>query len=103
MNQSNLTLTQISQTFNISISQVNKIKRMDEEDIKTKPRRNFIKLSKSEWKSLTKKLLNFFSNTDKTFNVKDITDYANKQLKTSYPTQFVKNFMKSSLNFHTRG
>ena len=34
MNQSNLTSTQITQKFNISISQVNKIKRMDEDDIK---------------------------------------------------------------------
>ena len=72
---------------------------MDEDDIKAKPIRNFIKLNKSEWKSLTKELLSFNSNTDKTFNVKDITNYANKQLKTSYPTQFVKNFIKIKLNF----
>ena len=99
INRSNLTSTQISQKFNISISQVNKIKRMDEENIKAKPIRNFIKLNKSEWKSLTKELLSFNSNTDTTFNVKDITNYANKQLKTNYPTQFVKNFMKIKLNF----
>ena len=48
MNQSNLTLIQISQKFNISISQVNKIKRMDEDDIKAKPIRSFIKLNKSK-------------------------------------------------------
>ena len=57
---------------------------MDEYDIKTIPIRNFIKLDKIKKKSLTKELLNFFCNTDKAFNAKDITNYANKQLKSRY-------------------
>ena len=50
-------------------------------------------------KEFSQRALNFFSNTDKTFNAKNITDYENKQLKTSYPTQFKQNFMKINLKF----
>ena len=80
INQSSLTTTQISNEYRVSVSQINKIKRMNEQIILDDPKKKFIKLSKMNKKMLTNEILKFIESNNNTFYATEITDFVNRKL-----------------------
>ena len=99
ISQSSLTTTQISNEYRVSVSQINKIKRMNEQIILDGPKKKFIKLSKMNKKMLTNEILKSIESNNNTFYVTEITDFVNRKLNWNYLVQFVRNFMKNELIF----
>ena len=88
----------ISIKFNLSVSQINKIKRMNLDQIDNRKIRAYIKLTKSEKKLLLSSIDCFYQNTNHAFNAKEVADYVNSSLNKNYPLYFIRRFMKSEIN-----
>ena len=84
--------------FNLSVSQINKIKRMNLDQIDNRKIRAYIKLTKSEKKLLLSSIDRFYRNTNHAFNAKEVADYVNSSLNKNYPLYFIRRFMKSEIN-----
>ena len=80
ISQSSLTTTQISNEYRVSVSQINKIKRMNEQIILDGPKKKFIKLSKLNKKMITNEILKFIESNNNTFYATEITDFVNRKL-----------------------
>ena len=82
----------------ISISQINRIKRMNPNKIQEGPAQNFIKLSKREKKVLRNTVKEYSSNRIHPFWARDLRDYVKWQFNFEYPVKFIRRFMKSESN-----
>ena len=94
-NKSEWTTKQLSNKFSLSVSQINKIKRMNDEDIIRGRSKSIIKLNASQTNLLRKTINDFIVNTDYTFIAEDVASFVNQTLNKNYPIYFIRSFMRN--------
>ena len=96
MNQSQA-LRRYAINFKISASLFNKIERMTIRQFNIRSKRNLIKLNSLNRKYLRISIEEYIANTHHTFCAKDVVNYVNKELSTTYPEFFIRKFMKAEM------
>ena len=94
-NKSEWTTKQLSNKFSLSVSQINKIKRMNDEDIIRGRSKSIIKLNASQTNLLRKTINDFIVNTDYAFIAEDVASFVNQTLNKNYPIYFIRSFMRN--------
>ena len=97
INESYLTSKELSLKLNLSISQINKLKRNPMSRIIDGPNRRFIKPTIKEGKLIRNTIFEFMENSNNAYDAKEVSDYVNNSLNTTYPVYFIRNIMKNEL------
>ena len=94
-NTSKLTTKQLSNKLSLSVSQINKIKRMNDIEIISGRSKSIIKMNTNQTDLLRRAINEFIINTDYVFIAEDVANFVNKTLNKSYPIYFIRAFMKN--------
>ena len=94
-NKSEWTTKQLSNKFSLSVSQINKIKQMNDVDIIRGRSKSIIKLNASQTNLLRKTINDFIVNTDYAFIAEDVASFVNQTLNKNYPIFFIRSFMRN--------
>ena len=94
INESILTIREISSKYHVSRSEINKIKRMSINKVMRESKRKWSNFFGKDWDKLIKELKDFIVNAFHAFNSTKIFNDVNTKIRTNYKASWIRSVMK---------